>query len=98
MVTGEDRDLKQPRKVLAVLTHERKVIVEGVNVNRDRQKAQGGRQSGINAGGMVEKPAPIAISNVMLVDPKSHKPTRVRTAKGQDGKVVRTAVRSGEHI
>lgn len=98
VLSGSGRS-KTPRKVLSVLTKENKVIVEGVNVMKDRQKAKGGgRASGINQQETVEKAFPIHRSKVALVDPKTKKPTRVKITTQSDGKRVRTAVKSGETI
>lgn len=91
---------KTPKKVLSVLTKEGKVVVEGVNVMKDRQRNKpggSGRASGINQQEVIEKPFPIDISKVALVDPKTKKPTRVGF-KEQDGKRVRVATKSGETI
>ena len=97
VISGEDKG-KTPRKVLAVLTRQRKVIVEGVNIMKDRVKQnQGGRQSGINDEGIIEKSFPIDASKVMLIDPKSKKRTRVKMSV-VGGKRTRTAVKSGETI
>ena len=89
-----------PRKVLGVLPSEGKVIVEGVNVMKDRQRqgAQSGRASGINQQDVIEKPFPIHRSKVALIDPQSKKRTRVKMVTGGDGKRVRVAGKSGETI
>ena len=96
VISGKNRDRKTPKTVLEVLPKKGKVIVEGVNVMKDtpnkRQQQQGGEQ------GITEKAMPIDASNVMLVDPKSGKPTRVKRVKGTDGKVQRVSVKSGETI
>ena len=85
-----------PRKVLSVLRQEGKVVVEGVNVMKDRQrKAQGG--PGGQGQEVVEKPFPIDRSKVALVDPKTKKATRVKMQTAKDGKKVRIA-KSGEVI
>lgn len=99
VISGEGKS-SSPRKVLSVLPKERKVIVEGVNVMKDRQKQQRGQQraSGINEQNMVEKPFPIHASKVMLVDPKSKKPTRVRINTTAEGTRTRVASKSGEEI
>jgi large subunit ribosomal protein L24 len=99
LLSGAGSKDKTPRKVLSVMPKEGKVIVEGVNVMKDRQKNKGGsaRTSGINQQDVIEKPFPIFASKVALVDPKTKKPTRV-TMKIQDGKRVRVAVKSGETI
>ncbi len=92
--------VKTVRKVLSVLPQEGKVVVEGVNMMKDRQKNRGGsqRQSGINEQDVVEKAFPIDRSKVALVDPKDKKPTRVKMKVGADGKRVRVAGKSGETI
>jgi large subunit ribosomal protein L24 len=96
VISGKNRDRKTPKTVLEVLPKKGKVIVEGVNVMKDtpnkRQQQQGAEQ------GITEKPMPIDASNVMLVDPKSGKATRVKRVKGEDGKVSRVSVKSGETI
>jgi large subunit ribosomal protein L24 len=70
------------------------VVVEGVAIAKRHRKArQQGEESQI-----VEFPAPIAASKVMLIDPKEDRPTRVRRRVDEDGTVERIAVRSGEPI
>ena len=69
-------------------------MVEGVRVvKRHRKARQQGEESQI-----VEFPAPIPASKVMLIDPKEDRPTRVRRRVDEDGTVERIAVRSGEPI
>lgn len=96
VISGKNRDRKTPKTVLEVLPKKGKVVVEGVNVMKDtpnkRQQQQGGEQ------GITEKAMPIDASNVMLVDPKSGKATRVKRVKGADGKVSRVSIKSGETI
>lgn len=98
IIAGEGRS-KVPHKVLSVLPRQGKVIVEGVNVMKDSQKnkQQGGRQADINQQNFIEKPYPVDVSNVALVDPASGKRTRVRLQKS-DGAVKRIAVKSGQAI
>lgn len=98
VLSGEARG--RTGKVLAVLTKDAKVIVEGVNVMKDRQKnkQRGGRQAGINEQDFIEKPFPIHRSKVALVDPQSKKRTRVKMKVQQDGTRVRVAGKSGETI
>lgn len=83
----------EPRKVISTLPREGKVLVEGVNVMKDRQ-----RKDGQNAQEVVEKPFPIHRSKVALFDPKSKKPTRIKNVVGADGKRTRVSVRSGDAI
>ena len=77
-----------------VLPKHSRVVVEGVNVIKKHQRArQQGQQSQI-----VEREAPIHISNVMLVDPNDDQPTRVTFRRREDGTVVRIGKRTGEDI
>jgi len=95
VISGKSRDRKTPKTVLEVLPKKGKVIVEGVNVMKDTPNKRS--QQGTDAG-ITEKAMPIDASNVMLVDPKSGKPTRVKRVKGTDGKMTRVSVKSGETI
>lgn len=71
-----------------------RVIVEGINmVKKHRRARTADEQSGI-----IDMPAPIAVSNLMLIDPKSGKPTRVRVRLDADGTKERVSVKSGEPI
>lgn len=93
VITGEDKDLQKPRKVLAVLPDEAKVLVEGVNIQTRHTKPSATNTKG----GIVKKEAPIAISNVMLWDAKAGKGTRVKRSR-DNGKLVRISKTSGEEI
>lgn len=93
VITGDDKDLKKPRKVLEVIVDKARVLVEGVNIVTKHTKP-----SAQNTQGGIEKvEAPIAISNVMLWDAKSKGPSKI-TRTRQNGKLVRTAKKSGEVI
>ncbi len=92
VVTGNSKG--QKGKVLEVIREKDRAIVEGVNMVKKHTKPNAANPQG----GIVEKEAPIHISNVMLVDPKSGKPTRVGRRMGADGKLVRYAKKSGEEI
>lgn len=93
VITGNDKDLNHPRKVLEVLPLEQRVLVEGVNIRTRHTKpsAQNTR------GGIVKQELPIHISNVMLWDAKSEAPSRISRRK-EEGKAVRIAKKSGEVI
>jgi len=80
--------------VLRVLPKANRVVIEGVNVVKRHRKPQRAEEEG----GIVQFPAPIHASNVMLLDPKSGKPTRVRRKKNQDGSVERLSKASGRPI
>jgi len=70
------------------------VLVEGVNMVKKHTKPSPKNPQG----GIIEQEAPIHVSNVMLVDPKSGLPTRVGYKVLDNGKKVRVAKRSGEVI
>lgn len=78
--------------VLAVNAKTYRAVVEGVNFVKKHVKP-----TNDNPGGIVEQEAPVHISNLMLVDPKSGEATRIRRDK-VDGKSVRVSVKSGEII
>jgi large subunit ribosomal protein L24 len=86
-------------RVLRVDPKNERVFVEGLNMVKRHQRPRTLRdtQRGGEVGGVIEKEGPIHISNVMLLDPKSNEPTRVRVERG-DGRRTRIAARSGEAI
>jgi large subunit ribosomal protein L24 len=81
-------------KVLRVIPAQSRVLVSGVNVVTKHVKPT--RQN--QRGGIERREAPIHISNVMIADPHSGEPTRVRIQALEDGRKVRVAVKSGEQI
>lgn len=84
----------QSGKVLKVFVEEKRAIVEGVNMVSKAQKPSAQNPQG----GIVKQEAPIHISNLNVVDPKSGKPTRIGRKLNADGKLVRYAKKSGEEI
>jgi large subunit ribosomal protein L24 len=91
VITGRDKGKRG--EVLRVLRAEDRVLVQGVNmVKRHTAPSQ------MSPGGIVEKEAPLHISNVAHIDPKSNKPTRVGYKIDKDGRKTRIAKRSGESI
>ena len=80
-------------KVLSVAPAENRAIVEGVNLVSKHTKPN----SKAPQGGIIKKEAPINVSNLSLIDPKSNTATRVGY-KVVDGKKVRYAKKSGEEI
>lgn len=74
VITGKDADKDVPRKVLKILRKHGKVLVEKVNLVKRHMRANPYAQQ---PGGIVEKEMPISISNVMVVCPACHKPTRI---------------------
>ena len=92
VVRGDDKG--KEGTVLRVYTKTGRVTVEGVNiVKRHRRARTAEEQSGI-----IDFPAPIDASNVMLLDPKSGEPTRARARIDADGTKERIAVKSGDAI
>lgn len=89
--TGKDKGKRG--EILKVLPKDQRLIVQGVNMikrhTRPSQTAQGG---------IIEKEAPIHVSNVAHLDPKDDKPTKVGFKFLEDGSKVRFARRSGEII
>lgn len=84
-------DIGKRGRVLRVFPETGRVLVEGVRLIRRHTKANP-RQN--IKGGVVEREAPVAVSNVMLVDPETNAPTRIRRTRLSDGRKVRVSVRS----
>ena len=80
-------------EVLKVFPDEGRVLISGVNIVKRHQK-----QSQREQGGIISKEAPIHVSNVAHVDPKTGEPTRVGFKVLNDGRKVRVAKKSGETI
>ena len=90
VISGENKGTSG--SVLKVLYNDNKAIVEGVNmVKRHTKPSQANQQ-----GGILEREGKIHISNVLPVDPKTSKPSRVSRKKLEDGSSVRVTKRSGE--
>ncbi len=81
-------------RVLKVLAEKDRAVVEGVNVATKATKPNAKNPQG----GLVKMEAPIHISNLQLLDPKTGKPTRVGYKVNEDGKKVRISKKSGEEI
>lgn len=92
VISGKDRDLETPRRVLQLTRKNGRVLVEGVN--KVKRHTRPNPQRNVK-GGILEREAPIHLSNVMPVDPESKRPTRVGGKQLADGEVVRVARRSG---
>ena len=92
VVAGKERGKKG--KVLRVIPEKGRVVVERLNMIKKHQKPT----QKVRQGGIIEREGSIHLSNVMLVDPGSDKPTRVGMKELSDGKKVRVARRSGEML
>jgi large subunit ribosomal protein L24 len=84
--------------VIAAYPDRQKVLVEGVNMIKINKKVTNQGVRGAKEGGITTQEAPIHVSNVQLVDPETHKPTRVGYTVNEDGKKVRVSRASGKEI
>ncbi len=91
VITGRDKG--KTGEVIKAMPADSQVVVRGINlVKRHTKPTQE------NAGGIISKEAPIHVSNVALIDPKTNKATRVGFKIEKDGQKVRIAKKSGEII
>jgi large subunit ribosomal protein L24 len=84
----------QKGRVLEVIRRTNKALVEGINMVSKHTKPNAKAPNG----GIVKKEAPVHISNLMLLDPSTGKPTRVGRKLNADNKLVRYSKKSGEEI
>ena len=94
VISGKDRG--KTGRVIRIDREKDKVYVDGLNIQKRHQ-----RPSALNPNaqvGVIERPGPIHVSNVALVDPKDNKPTRLGATITADGKKARVAKRSGTQI
>jgi large subunit ribosomal protein L24 len=98
VIAGKDSGKRG--RVLRVDPKKSRVYVEGLNIIKRHQRPRSLRdtQRGGQVGGVIEKEGPIHVSNVMLVDPKEDRPTRVSVERTDDGRPVRVTKRSGTRI
>ncbi|MCI6893210.1 MAG: 50S ribosomal protein L24 [Bacteroidales bacterium] len=89
---GEDKG--KTGRVLKVLIEKNRAVVEGINMVTKATKPNAKNPQG----GLVKMEAPIHVSNLQLLDPKSGKPTRVGYKVNEEGKKVRISKKSGEEI
>ena len=93
IITGDDKDVAKPRKVLEVYPEKDRVLVEGANIITQHTKPSAQNTKG----GIVKKEASVHISNIMLWDAKKGEPTKVKRSR-ETGKLVRISKKSGEVI
>ena len=91
VISGKDKG--KEGKITHVLRAENRVVVEGVNVVKKHVKGNGQQAGSIN-----EVEAPIHASNVMIIDPKTKKPTRIGHSVNKDGKKIRVAKKSNSSL
>ncbi len=89
VISGADKG--KTGKIIKTLRNEDKVIVEGVHIVHKHQKG-----NGQESGGILEVEAPIHVSNVMIVDPKTKKGTRIGHTIDKNNKKVRISTKSKE--
>ena len=94
VISGKDRG--KSGTVLRVMPKKERVYVEGLNMIKRHQRPTQ-TAGGQRGGGVIEREGPIHVSNVMLVDPKDGKPTRVGI-EIEDGKRLRVSKRSGARL
>jgi large subunit ribosomal protein L24 len=92
VMRGDDKG--KEGKVIRVLPKTGRIVVEGVNIVKKHRKARSEQEPG----GIIEMPAPMHASNVMLMDPKDGTPTRTKRRVDADGTKERLSVKSGEPI
>ncbi len=97
IMAGKDKG--KTGKVVRTEPKKSRVFVENLNIVKRHTRPTSVKESskGSQVGGIVDKEGPIDISNVMLVDPSTNKPTRVRIER-KDGKRVRISAKTGKGI
>jgi large subunit ribosomal protein L24 len=93
VISGSSKDRTKILEVKEVYPEKQRVLIDEVNMVKKHMKA-----TQDNKGGIVEKPASIHISNIMLVDPKTKEPTRVGRRPNSEGKLERYAKKSGQTL
>ena len=92
VISGNDKGRRA--RVLDVIGDKQRVIVEGINMRKHHTRPSARDPQG----GIIEREAPIHVSNVMVLCPKTDQPTRMRHVQLENGKYVRVSARSGEMI
>jgi large subunit ribosomal protein L24 len=92
VISGKDKG--KQGKILKVLRETNSVIVEGINIVKKHMKPRANNEQG----GIIEKEAPIHASNVMILDPKTGKQTKVKYEINKDNKKIRIAKKSGQKL
>jgi large subunit ribosomal protein L24 len=95
VISGKDRGATG--KVILTMPKEERVLVEGVNRIKKHTRVTT-NQRGAQSGGIVTQEAPVHVSNVMIVCPSCHKPSRVGHRKDETGKNVRICRRCGADL
>ena len=97
IISGKDRG--KTGKVLRTDPKKSRIYVEGLNIIKRHEKPRStGDMATASPGGIVEKEGPIHVSNVMVLDPKGNKGSRIGVRRNDEGKRIRFARRSGEEV
>jgi large subunit ribosomal protein L24 len=98
VISGKDSG--KTGRVLRVEPKKNRLYVEGLNVVKRHQRPRSLKdtQRGGKVGGVIEKEGPIHVSNVMIVDPRDNKPTRIRIERAADGGRERITKRSNAKL
>lgn len=91
VISGKDKG--KEGKIISVLRNENRVVVEGINMVKKHVKGNGQQAGSIN-----DVEAPIHASNVMILDPKTNKPTRIGHSVNKDGKKIRVTKKSNSSL
>lgn len=91
VITGSDKGKKG--KIISIDRKKNRVVVEGVHIVKKHQKG-----NGQTTGGILDVEAPIHVSNVMIIDPKSKKRTRIGHTTDKNNKKIRIAKKSNEKL
>jgi large subunit ribosomal protein L24 len=92
VIAGKERG--KSATIVRVLPQDNLVVLDGLNLVKRHRRASGRTRKGQ----IVDRVMPLHASNVMLLDPKGGKPTRIKIVRGKDGKRERVAVKSGETL
>ena len=91
VIAGKDKG--KEGKIIKVLKRDNRVVVEGVNIVKKHLKGNGQQ-----AGSISEVESAIHASNVMIIDPKTKKPTRIGHTTNKDGKKIRVSKKSNSNL
>jgi large subunit ribosomal protein L24 len=94
VISGKDKG--KTGKIIRVDRSKDRVFVEGINMIKRHQRPNPARPNA--QVGVIEREGPVHVSNVALLDPADHKPTRVGTRRTEDGSRMRVTKRSGTEI
>ena len=92
IISGKEKG--KEGKIIKIFRNENRVVVEGLNMVKKHTKPSGEDQKG----GIIETEASIHVSNVMIVDPKTKKPTRINQELDKKGKKIRVGNKSKEKL